>query len=107
MGKIPLIKLEIYIPETHVEKVKDAIFAAGAGKIGNYDRCCWQASGVGQFRACEGSSPFIGKQDEVEKVAEIKIETVCDKGNIAAVVKALKKSHPYETPAYQYWEVNK
>lgn len=100
-----MFKLEIYIPETHVEKVKAAIFAAGAGKIGCYDCCCWQTSGTGQFRACEGSNPFIGKKHEIEKVPELKIEVVCEKDKINDVINALKKSHPYETPAYQFWEV--
>ena len=102
-GKI--FKIEFYVPETHLEKVKTAVFAAAAGKIGNYDRCCWQTIGAGQFRPCEGSNPFIGGKDRVETVQEYKIELVCDSKYIDKVIEALKKSHPYETPAYQYWEI--
>ncbi len=99
-------KLEFFVPETHVEQVKNAVFAAGAGKIGDYDCCSWQTLGDGQFRALEGSNPFIGNQDEVEVVAEYKVEMVCDKALIDRAIAALKESHPYECPAYQYWEVH-
>lgn len=100
-----IYKIEFYVPETHLEKVKTAIFAAGAGKIGNYDYCCWEIRGEGQFRPCKGSKPFIGKKDKIEKIPEYKVELVCDSKYIGSVIKVLKKSHPYETPAYQCWEV--
>ncbi len=100
-----MYKLEFYVPETHIEKVKSAIFAAGAGKIGNYDCCSWQTAGTGQFRPCEGSKPFIGGEGRMEKVREYKVELVCDSKYITNVIEALKNSHPYETPAYQYWEI--
>ena len=98
-------KIEFYVPETHLEKVKAAVFAAGAGRIGDYDCCSWQTAGSGQFRPCEGSKPAIGERDKLETVLEYKVELVCDSKYISAVIKSLKKSHPYETPAYQYWEV--
>jgi hypothetical protein len=101
-----IFKIELYIPETHLEKVKDAIFAAGAGKIGDYDRCCWQCAGQGQFLPMDGSRPYVGKQGAVETVAEYKVELVCPAEKINAVIDALKKSHPYETPAFQFWKVN-
>ncbi len=100
-----LYKIEFYVPGTHLDAVKAAIFAAGAGRIGNYDSCCWETAGRGQFRPCEGSRPFIGKKGKVEKVKEFKVELVCDTRHLKGAVKALKKSHPYETPAYQYWEI--
>jgi hypothetical protein len=99
-------KLEFYVPKDHVEKVKEAVFAAGAGKIGNYDKCCWCSEGTGQFRPLEGSDPFLGSKGEVERVPEMKVEMVCDDDAIDAVVEALKKAHPYETPAYQHWKVD-
>lgn len=98
------VKLEVYVPETHLEQVKSALFEAGAGRIGDYDSCCWQTCGTGQFRALEGSNPFIGSQGQVEKVQEWKLELVCAPARIEAVIAALKKAHPYETPAYQYWK---
>ncbi len=100
-----MIKLEFYVPEKNAEDVKRAVFKAGSGKIGNYNCCAWETSGTGQFRPCEGSNPFIGKMDEIEKVTEIKVEMVCSDELIEKVIEALKKTHPYETPAYQYWSV--
>lgn len=99
------VKLEFYVPDTHLAEVKDAVFAAGAGKIGDYDCCCWETSGTGQFRPCEGSNPFIGSQGEIEKVQETKVEMICEKKLIDQVIDALHEAHPYETPAYQYWEI--
>lgn len=99
-------KIELYVPETHTKQVKDAVFKAGAGKIGSYDCCCWQTEGTGQFRPLDGSNPFIGEKDRIEKVKEIKIELICEKAMIEKVISALRESHPYETPAFQYWEVN-
>ena len=95
-----MLKLCFYVPESHLDVVKDAVFEAGAGKIGSYDRCCWQVLGDGQFRPLAGSQPFLGEQDAVEVVAEYKVEMVCDEQHIAAVVDGLKQAHPYETPAY-------
>jgi len=101
-----IYKLEVYVPEEHLERVKQALFAAGAGRIGNYDSCCWLTKGQGQFRALDGSQPYIGQQGEVETVVEYKLEQVCAIDLIDDVVKALKDAHPYETPAYHYVMVN-
>lgn len=93
--------LYFHVPETHVEEVKNAIFAAGAGVIGNYSHCSWQILGHGQFKPLEGSNAFLGKVNQIETVAEYKVETVCDERNIKEVIKALIEAHPYETPSYQ------
>jgi len=98
-------KLEFYVPADHAEKVKAAVFAAGAGRIGNYDCCCWQTAGNGQFRPLSGSQPFIGQQGLIETVSELKIELVCAPEHLDAVLAALRLAHPYETPAYQFWKV--
>jgi len=97
--------LSVYVPVEHAEALKSALFAAGAGRMGLYDQCCWQTEGVGQFRALEGSRPFIGTQHLTERVREAKLEMVCDEAVVKAVVAALKKSHPYETPAYHLLKV--
>ena len=102
-----MIKLEFYVPENFVDAVKTAIFNAGAGKIGNYDKCSWETKGFGQYRPLEKSNPFLGEKNKVTVVDEIKVETVCKKEYLKPVIQALKTAHPYETPAYQYWEVNK
>lgn len=98
-------KLEFYVPESHAEEVKAAVLTAGAGRLGNYSCCCWESSGEGQFCPEEGSKPFIGQTGEIEKVLEIKVEMICDESLIKKAVRELKNSHPYETPAYQYWKV--
>jgi len=95
-----LFHLSFYVPVEHVEVVKQAVFAAGAGRVGNYDCASWQTLGQGQFRALAGANPFIGAIDEIEIVAEYKVETVCDENNIHAVISALKTAHPYEEVAY-------
>ncbi len=100
-----MFKLCFYVPATHVESVKDAIFAAGAGRVGDYDSCAWQVLGEGQFRPLSGSNPFIGQQGKIEKVAEFKVEVVCEDAVMNAVVAALKAAHPYEEPAYQVWRL--
>ncbi len=98
-------KLEFYVPETHCGEVKDAVFEAGGGRLGNYDCCCWQTIGSGQFRPGDGSSPFIGESGTIEQVREVKVELIMSAGVKNAVITALKQAHPYETPAYQYWQV--
>mgnify|MGYP003642259154 CR=1 FL=1 len=97
-----MYKLCFYVPETHLEQVKTAVFATGAGKIGDYDSCCWQVLGRGQFRPLQGSKPFLGQQGEVEVVAEYRVELVCEGAVVRAAVDALIEAHPYETPA---WDV--
>ena len=100
-----MYKLGFYVPEAQLEQVKEALFAAGAGRIGNYDRCCWQTLGQGQFRPLEGSNPFIGEPGQLERVAEYRVEMVCEEAHIRAVIAALKEAHPYEEPAWDLVEL--
>ena len=95
-----MLKLIFYVPESHMEPVKQAVFLAGAGKIGHYEHCCWQTAGLGQFKPLENSQPFLGQRDVLEKVPEYKIEMVCNEKYLSNVIKALKDSHPYEEPAF-------
>lgn len=101
-----MYKLEFYVPESHLEEVKNAVFDAGAGRIGDYDSCCWESAGTGQFRGTDASEPFIGKPGNIERIKEIKVEMVCSDEKIREAVKALIKNHPYQVPAFQYWKVN-
>lgn len=100
-----MYKLCVFVPESHLEAVKDALFDAGAGKIGAYDRCSWQTKGTGQFRPLQGSSPYIGREGEIETVEEYRVEMVCDHRFIREAVAAMKKAHPYEEPAYDVWKL--
>lgn len=95
-----MYKLCFYVPEEHLESVKAAVFQAGGGRIGNYDRCCWQVLGTGQFRPLDGADPFIGEQGKVEQVSEYRVELICAPGQVRAVVDALIQAHPYEEPAF-------
>jgi len=92
--------LVFYVPSTHVEEVKQALFAAGAGSIPPYSECSWQVAGKGQFRPMEGSDPFLGIEGKVEYVDEFRVEMVVEKSHIDSVVGALLATHPYEVPAY-------
>lgn len=100
-----MYKLTVFIPDEALEPVKTALFAAGAGTIGNYEQCCWQVQGMGQFMPMAGSDPHIGRQDTLETVEEWRVEMVVKKEAIKAVIKALKQAHPYETPAFDVIEV--
>ena len=95
-----MYKIEFYVPHTHVESVKEALFETGAGKIGDYDCCCWQIEGQGQFRPLSGSDPHVGKVGKLEILKEWKVEMVCDGNLIKKALKALIMAHPYEEPAY-------
>lgn len=101
-----MYKIYFYVPESHLETVKLAVFKEGAGHIGNYDLCAWQTLGTGQFRALPGSRPAIGTINTLETVSEYKVETVCEDHLLEDVLSALFDAHPYETPAYGYCRVN-
>ncbi len=100
-----MYQLCFYVPESHVDSVKEAVFGAGAGRIGDYECCSWQVLGEGQFRPIEGSQPFLGRVGRLEIVAEFRVEMVCDDERIGAAVGALLAAHPYEEPAFHYWQV--
>ena len=95
-----IYQIAFYVPETHLNEVKEAMFAEGAGHIGDYTKCAWQTKGVGQFCPQENSDPYLGTIDKLESVTEYKIEMVCKEECVKATVAALKLAHPYEEPAY-------
>lgn len=92
--------ISFYVPEAHCEEVKQAMFDAGAGIQGNYKECAWQVLGYGQFTPVADSQPFLGKEDQLERVQEYKVEMYCEEHALKAVISALIKQHPYEVPAY-------
>ena len=97
--------LVFYVPEAHATTVKEAVFATGAGRIGDYEACSFETRGTGQFRPLAGSSPFIGSEGDLDRVAELRVELVCDDAVLAEAVEALRAAHPYEEPAYHHWRV--
>ena len=100
-----MYKICVYVPENAVETVKTALFDAGAGRIGNYDSCCWQTTGTGQFRPLENSNPAIGELNRVETVTEVKLELVCEDALVKGAVAAMKAAHPYEEVAFDVWRL--
>lgn len=95
-----MLTLVVYIPESHVEEVKAALFAAGAGRYRNYDGCAWQVRGTGQFRPLAGSRPFIGTEGRIETVCEYRVEMLCAEECLGPAMAALRATHPYEEPAF-------
>ncbi|MDX1574405.1 MAG: NGG1p interacting factor NIF3 [Methylophaga sp.] len=98
-------KLVFFVPETHKERVKQAVFDAGAGQFDGYDCCSWETLGNGQFRPLAGSQPFIGEQGQIEQVSEYRVEVICADDQLKTIITALLLAHPYETPAYECWLV--
>lgn len=101
-----MYKLVFFVPESHVDAVKEAVFEAGAGQQGDYDSCCWQVLGEGQFRPLENSQPFIGVPGEVETVPEYRVEMLCAEDCAKQVIVALKQAHPYEEPAFDLFSIS-
>jgi len=100
-----MYKLSFYVPEPHLEAVKNALFAKGAGHYSAYDQCCWQVRGEGQFRPLADSRPYLGEIHQLEKVVEYKVEMICIDAVIKEVVQTLLNIHPYEEPAYEIYKV--
>ena len=102
-----LFQIAIYVPENSMEKVAEAVFATGAGNIGNYENCLNDYEVSGQFKPVDGSNPVVGKKDVLEKVVERKLEFFADSFNLNRIISAMKKAHPYETPAYAVYPQNR
>jgi hypothetical protein len=91
------------VPREALDAVRDALFAAGAGRIGDYERCSWYTSGTGTFLGGEGTTPALGEAGREERVAELRLETVYPAERETEVVRALREAHPYEEPAFDLY----
>ena len=100
-----MYKLTFFVPQADVEEVKQAVFGAGAGQLGNYCECSWQVLGEGQFRPGVGSKPSVGTVGELERVREFRVEMLCKPELANEVIAALKRAHPYEEPAYEFTQL--
>jgi hypothetical protein len=98
-------KLAFFVPESHKETVKSALFSKGAGQYQGYDCCAWETLGQGQFRPLEGSRPFLGQTNKIENVDEYRVEMHCQSQHIKAILHTLIEVHPYEVPAYEVWPI--
>jgi hypothetical protein len=98
-------KLVVFVPLEALDSVRDAIFAVGAGRIGDYERCSWYTEGTGTFFGGEATSPSVGERGVEERVPEARLETVFPAERQAEVVAAVRASHPYEEPAFDIYEL--
>ena len=101
-----LIKLVTFVPSAQAEEVRNALFTAGCGCIGNYDSCSYNTEGEGTFRAQEGSHPFCGTVGELHHETEVRIETILPEYKKGEVIRALLSKHPYEEPAYDLYPLH-
>lgn len=101
-----LYKIVVFVPKGHEEKVADGLAEAGAGHIGNYSHCSFRIEGTGTFKPQEGTNPFIGKQGELEKVEEIRLETIVPQSRLAQSIEKMTAAHPYEEVAYDIFPLN-
>ena len=97
------VKLVWFVPEEALDVTRDAVFGAGGGRIGDYERCSWYASGTGTFFGGADTSPTLGESGREERVAELRVETVVPEGRIRDAIVALRLAHPYEEPAYDVY----
>jgi hypothetical protein len=93
----------VFVPPESLDAVRDALFAAGAGRIGNYERCSWYTEGTGTFVGGEGTSPALGESGREERVPELRLETVYSEERHDEVIAALRRTHPYEEPAFDVY----
>ncbi|HUV46811.1 MAG TPA: hypothetical protein VMW29_01625 [Candidatus Bathyarchaeia archaeon] len=101
--KQEIVKLVVFVPETHADIVREALGKAGAGWVGHYNFCSFSVKGVGRFFPLKGAKPTIGKVGRLEAVEEERIETVCYKKDLDKIIKAVKKVHPYEEVAFDVY----
>jgi hypothetical protein len=97
------VKLVWFVPEDALDVTREAVFEAGAGRIGEYERCSWYASGTGTFLGGEETSPALGERGREERVPELRVETVVRSDRLGDVIAALRRTHPYEEPAYDVY----
>lgn len=93
------LKIVVYVPTTHANQIREALAQAGAGNIGNYDYCSFSTTGTGRFRPQAGANPHVGNLNQIEEVAEERIETIAPKEKLPQIITAIKAAHPYEEPA--------
>jgi hypothetical protein len=96
-------KLVWFVPREALEATREAVFSAGAGRIGNYTRCSWYAAGTGTFLGGAGTDPSVGEPGREQRVSELRVETVVPAERVAEVVAALKAAHPYEEVAFDLY----
>jgi len=99
------VKLVWFVPENALDVTRDAVFTAGGGRIGEYERCSWYTAGMGTFHGGDETSPAVGERGREERVPELRVETVVPSDRVENAVAALRAAHPYEEPAYDVYRL--
>lgn len=100
------VKLVVFVPESDLGKVQDAVFAAGAGRIGEYNECSYRLMGTGTFHGSDAANPTVGQKGRREEVSEWRLEVVCPEGRVAEIVAAMRRAHSYEEPAFDLYPLS-
>jgi hypothetical protein len=98
-------KLVVFVPREALDAVRDALFEAGAGRIGEYERCSWYTVGTGTYLGGKGTNPAHGEAGREQRVSELRLETVFPAEGQDDVIAALRRAHPYEEPAFDVYEL--
>ncbi|MFC3039081.1 Nif3-like dinuclear metal center hexameric protein [Virgibacillus xinjiangensis] len=102
-GKERLMKVAVYVPKAQLEDIRKAFHQAGAGHIGDYSHCSFQTDGEGTFKPLEGTNPYIGSENKLEVVHEVRVDTIVPEGKVKEVIHNVIEAHPYEEPAYDIY----
>jgi len=97
------VKLVWFVPAAALDATREAVFEAGGGRIGEYERCSWYTAGTGTFLSGEETDPTVGERGREERVAELRVETVVPADRLEVVIAELRAAHPYEEPAYDVY----
>lgn len=97
------VKIVVFVPKTHADRVRQALGEAGAGRIGNYSHCSFSSDGTGRYQPLEGANPAIGAVGSLEQVAEERIEFVCERSLARQALAAIRQAHPYEEVVFDIY----
>ena len=100
-----MYKLIFFVPKTHSDQLKDKLWESGLGKQGDYENCAFSLDGIGQFKPLKGANPTLGSVNKLENVLETRVEMLCEENLKEIAVKIIKKYHPYEKPAYEFYKI--
>ena len=100
-----MYKLVFFVPKTHSEKLKEKLWESVLGRHGDYENCAFSVDGIGQFKPLKEANPTLGSVDRLENVLETRVEMICEEKLKEIAVKIIKKFHPYEEPAYEFYKI--
>lgn len=100
-----IVKIVVYVPESHADAVRKTMGDAGAGRIGNYSHCSFSSKGTGRYLPNEGAHPVIGKVGKYQEVPEVRIEMTCERVILKKVISAMKEVHPYDEVAFYVYSL--